>query len=577
MAEIIAVVGGIASVSQVLVHLAQVTKEIVDFCNNVAEAPRILLQIQDKLRFLQQVLKQLRSFVVDCNDSDILTPETRGLLLDATFRVQDTLSKAQQKGQTVANHDIRKTRKRLAWVLKDQRTLKKLLEDLDEADCILQLVIQLATFKAVVLTLRLQSSIIEQSGQRPRQEVNFAKRSPLLQSATQWKSQSIGPESWFRRMGFYGAVTTKSCSQYLLVAYISLGYKFPPWLWLKSFDFELTLTVPAFIRMQNRVSIDSPFMVACSKGDVPQIRQHLMNKSGSVGDRSSCTGQTPLLLAIKNGNIDAIKLLLEAGADPNIGDDDRIVPVFCALGMNQRRDGEIPQIPPSNQSWLDILRSLIEYDGSVHETACGRSLSMLNLVNDNLAPRTLEFFHILQDQYYTDFESVHIRGWSAFLNALRSKGSSLECLKFLEKAGLDFSRVFADGRCLLHLAAELSFETDAVQFLCDTCPPDYINRQDDLGWTPLHYGLVFNFFQQPKEPLAKIRCLVLNGADPTIEATCTSRFSKTMGMDQEKFTSFELGKGLRSDLYVEFLGILEEHGYEIPEEARLGIFHDAVG
>lgn len=101
---------------------------------------------------------------------------------------------------------------------------------------------------------------------------------------------------WLRQLGFYGTLKTRSYSQCLLDADIFLGYQFPTWLWSKSIDFQLQIRIPSFIRMQNRVSSDSPLMVACRQGDIDRIRRHLVDKSGSVGDRLSCTGRTPLMV-----------------------------------------------------------------------------------------------------------------------------------------------------------------------------------------------------------------------------------------------------------------------------------------
>ena len=111
------------------------------------------------------------------------------------------------------------------------------------------------------------------------------------------KSQYIVyPWSWLRRLGLYGTFKSRSYSQCLLDADIYLGYQFPTWLWSKSIDFQLQIRIPSFIRMQNRVSADSPFIVACRQGDTDRIRQHLADRSGSVGDRLSCTGETPLMV-----------------------------------------------------------------------------------------------------------------------------------------------------------------------------------------------------------------------------------------------------------------------------------------
>jgi len=102
-------------------------------------------------------------------------------------------------------------------------------------------------------------------------------------------TRTSDPESWVRWLGFYWKTTKTS---------LVLGYKFPTWLWGKSFDVELPRSIPSYIRLQNRVLADSPLMLACRLGDVPLIRQHLYDGVGSVTDRDYCTGKTPLMVSL---------------------------------------------------------------------------------------------------------------------------------------------------------------------------------------------------------------------------------------------------------------------------------------
>lgn len=77
MAEVIAVLGGIASVSQVLVHLAQTTIQATSFYNSFTEAQKVLDHIKEKLHILQQIIGQVQSYTTD--DGDVLPTETKAL------------------------------------------------------------------------------------------------------------------------------------------------------------------------------------------------------------------------------------------------------------------------------------------------------------------------------------------------------------------------------------------------------------------------------------------------------------------------------------------------------------------
>ncbi|KAI7968097.1 hypothetical protein EIK77_007852 [Talaromyces pinophilus] len=243
--------------------------------------------------------------------------------------------------------------------------------------------------------------------------------------------------------------------------------------------------------------------------------------------------------------------------------------------MNPRKNKPFPQLPPMNAIWIDIIRLLAEHGASVHDVVHGRSLTTLNIFWHHGENRILEFFHFLQDQCYVDFGAEKVGAWSAFTNALRSPGTSLECLKFLEARGVDFSKISTDGRSLLHFGAELAHEPEVIEYLCKACPSHYVNRQDDFGWTPLHYAIVFEALHMPQESLAKVQVLVRRGANPSITAR---RFPllHVVDMDKDRFTAYELSEALKSDHYEKFLAIARDNGLEIPEEAEGNIFHEIV-
>jgi hypothetical protein len=145
MAEVIAVAGGIASISQVLVYFAQITKYSIKFYTSFTEAPRVLGQINEKLHILQQILEQVQSYATECDDDDLLPTETKELLLQSVNRVQSSLNEAKLKCEAVAGGNIKKKMKRVAWVLKDEPALNRLLQDLNDSDRVLHLVMQLLT------------------------------------------------------------------------------------------------------------------------------------------------------------------------------------------------------------------------------------------------------------------------------------------------------------------------------------------------------------------------------------------------------------------------------------------------
>lgn len=147
MAEVIAVVGGLASVSQVLVYFTQITRYSISFYNDFTQAPRVLEQIEEKLHILQQTIEQLRSYAA--GDEDVLPTEMKELLLRSVNRVQSSLNKAKLKCEPFTAGNIKKKKKRVTWVLRDEPALNKLLQDLNDSDHVLNMVMQLLTMSVL--------------------------------------------------------------------------------------------------------------------------------------------------------------------------------------------------------------------------------------------------------------------------------------------------------------------------------------------------------------------------------------------------------------------------------------------
>jgi len=123
-----------------------------------------------------------------------------------------------------------------------------------------------------------------------------------------FRSWVLTVDSFLRNLGFYGYfVLDSNCPRW--TARACVGYRTPEWLssWSVSCGLELTSSAlsskelgisitSGYMRIQNRVSINSDFMRACQRGDVELVRQNLANGTGSVRDRTVCLGKTPLLV-----------------------------------------------------------------------------------------------------------------------------------------------------------------------------------------------------------------------------------------------------------------------------------------
>lgn len=123
----------------------------------------------------------------------------------------------------------------------------------------------------------------------------------------QRKIAVVRADSWLRTLGLYGSLIITSVPDSSAAIRVVIGFKLPSWMLHTSIDFKLEISrlsaqelgvriLPGEIRDQNWVSRESTFMTACANGDVGLMRQCLQEKSGSLRDKTACTGSTPLMV-----------------------------------------------------------------------------------------------------------------------------------------------------------------------------------------------------------------------------------------------------------------------------------------
>jgi Ankyrin repeats (3 copies) len=263
--------------------------------------------------------------------------------------------------------------------------------------------------------------------------------------------------------------------------------------------------------------------------------------------------------------------------------DNQRLPLFALLGTNSPRVNKwIRQIPPTWSLWLDAFRLLVEHGASVHEINSNKSLVHLNISHGSLGPdrdypepSALQFFQILRDQCFMDFNLPGPDLWNPVLTAIRRKTQSIETLKFLSDAGVDLSRIAANGHSSLHWAAEMASEAECIEYLCSTRAIENINRQDSWGWTPLHYAVSSGRYGYRDAALDKVKCLLHHGADPELKAKRHPIFFVRANLIKE-FTplqlSFQIDSGLSTSLGEE----IDEMKAKVFEESSDEIFFEAM-
>ena len=229
---------------------------------------------------------------------------------------------------------------------------------------------------------------------------------------------------------------------------------------------------------------------------------------------------------------------------------------------------------------------LVDHGASVHEVNYGRSLATLNILHGGPAPNSscsfnfeepnaVEFFQILHDQYYIDFNVASEGGWCAMLTAIRRRTKSVEALQFLSSMKVDFTRISETGQSSLHWAAEMGYDVRCLEYLCTTAAIENIDRQDQWGWTPLHYAVASERYGYREAALDKIRCLLQNGADPELKGRSHQFFFKGK-LSMDEFTPSELCRATDPDLSRQFEEILAQTIKTEPNRHDTEVFFDAL-
>ena len=216
--------------------------------------------------------------------------------------------------------------------------------------------------------------------------------------------------------------------------------------------------------------------------------------------------------------------------------------------MNPRRNAIFPQLPPP-ETFVSLLRLLIQHGASVHEVFHGRLLTTLNIQRSDYKCQTLEFFRLVIAENYVDFDAIDDQGWCALLSAIRTKGNVIEALKLLVDTGVSISRVMVDGRSALHLASEMADDVKVLEYLY-SCGINEVNRQDKWGFTPLHYSVFGGVQHDPRITSEKITFLLKNGANAEKRGMNNAIFD----FDRDEVgevTPFELSK-LLSRMFPQF-------------------------
>ena len=247
----------------------------------------------------------------------------------------------------------------------------------------------------------------------------------------------------------------------------------------------------------------TPLVLAARQGNLDAVK--VLAESGADLDKPSGDGSTAILVAIQNGHYHVARYLVEKGADINRANEKGWTPLYLAVKHRNLETGTIP-VPNQNQAF-DFIKVLLDRDVDV---------------NARVGFNT----EIRNGQRATWFEED---GATAFMRAALC--GDIEVMEMLLAKGADPTIITKDGTTALMAASGVGFTEGFIQYrskedslaavklLLDLGAD--VNAQNESGLTALHGAA-------HRAALEEIKLLVAHGASLTIESKPAARFANSM-------------------------------------------------
>jgi len=180
----------------------------------------------------------------------------------------------------------------------------------------------------------------------------------------------------------------------------------------------------AFFGFRNQVKDGggmTALVFAAREGDLDTVK--VLVEAGADVNQKTNYGWTPLLTATNNKNYKIGKYLLEHGADPNIPNNGGWRPLYLATDNRNIEGGDYPVRPP-DMDHLEFIKLLLQHGADVNARVCGVKSTDKVCAGDSTDTRT-----IFTNQWlYED-------GATAFVRAAQS--GDVELMKLLLAHGAD--------------------------------------------------------------------------------------------------------------------------------------------
>jgi uncharacterized protein len=107
----------------------------------------------------------------------------------------------------------------------------------------------------------------------------------------------------------------------------------------------------------------APMHLAARQGELESVKA-LIEAGADINQRGAGDPVTPMLIATMNGHFDLAKYLLDKGADPNLAQSNGVTPLYAALNCQWSDKALYPQPRAYEQqhaSYLDFMQALLEH------------------------------------------------------------------------------------------------------------------------------------------------------------------------------------------------------------------------
>lgn len=177
----------------------------------------------------------------------------------------------------------------------------------------------------------------------------------------------------------------------------------------------------AFGRQQNTDGGGLTALVyAARQGDLETVK--VLVEAGADVNQTTKYGWTPLLTATQNRNYKIAQFLLERGANPNIANNGGWSPLYIATDNRNIEGGDYP-VPAPDMDHLEYIKLLLEKGANPNGRVCGVKSTPAQCVGDSTETRTIFTMQWLYEDGATAFWRAAQSGDVTLMKLLLDKGA----------------------------------------------------------------------------------------------------------------------------------------------------------